>query len=197
VKWDFSPTGGDTAGTYDFQALAAHEISEVLAGTTGLDSTKPNYATMFDLLRYSAPHVSVSRTPRPLFLVNGGVTNLGQFNITGGGDRSDLNGIAGDAQDAYLSTGDVYGLSPLISRPWMCSAGARGPRFSGDAKIGDAILSVCRGMAAVPEPSTWVIMLLASPHRAAVRRSGLSCRGNSGSVNRARQKRDRPDSRTP
>jgi hypothetical protein len=161
TKWDFNPTGGVTAGTYDFRGLAAHEISEVLGRITGLDSTKPTYATMFDALRYSAPHASsFSYSSAAYFSVNGGVTNLGEFNVAGGGDRSDLYAIKGDAQDAALSAGTVYGLSTSdLTALDVLGWGSWTP-LPGGVVIGGATLSDISAAGAVPEPSAWAMMLL-------------------------------------
>ena len=161
AKWDFDATNGVTAGYYDFQGLAAHEISEVLGRITGLHGATPSYATMFDLLRYSAPHTpSFSFNSAAYFSVDGGVTNLGQFNLVGSGDRSDLNAVKGDAQDALLNTGTAYGLSAgdltaLDVLGWGSSAPT-----GGLIKIGSLPASAISAAMGTPEPSTWVMLLL-------------------------------------
>jgi hypothetical protein len=161
VSWDFNAADGVTAGAYDFQGLAAHEISEALGRITGLHNTTPTYATMFDALRYSAAHVSSFSFSSAAYLsVDGGVTNLGQFNISGGGDRSDLNAIKGDAQDAILSSGTAYGLSSsdLIALD-VLGWGSWSPTASGGT-IGSVAASAISHAMATPEPSTWVMMLM-------------------------------------
>jgi len=161
VKWEFAGAKGVTPGAYDFEGLAAHEISEVLGRITGLHSTAPSYATMFDVLRYSAPHASsFSFSSAAYFSVDGGVTNLGQFNVAGGGDRSDLYAIKGDAQDATLATGVAYGLSTgdltaLDVLGW--GSWAPGP---GGITIGSLSTSGVSGAMGTPEPSTWAMLLL-------------------------------------
>ena len=161
TKWDFNPTDGVSAGYYDFQGLAAHEISEVLGRITGLVSSRPTYATMFDVLRYSAPRVSsFSFNSAAYFSVNGGVTNLAPFNIAGGGDRSDLHAVARDAQDAFLSPATVYGLSTadLVALD-VLGWGSWKP-IPGGFQIGDARMPATSGAMSVPEASTWLTMLL-------------------------------------
>src|SRR5579859_7469508 len=75
VAWDYSPSNGISAGTYDFEGLAAHEISEVLGRITGLYTTTPAYAMLIDALRYSAPGVSsFSHANSAYFSINGGYT---------------------------------------------------------------------------------------------------------------------------
>jgi PEP-CTERM motif len=161
TKWEFAGAKGVTSGYYDFQGLAAHEISEVLGRITGLHSTTPGYATMFDVLRYSAPHASsFSFSSAAYFSVNGGVTNLGQFNVASGGDRSDLYPVKGDAQDAFLSSGAAYGLSTsdltaLDVLGWgSWAAGNIG------TKIGSITTSDISAAMGAPEPSTWIMLLL-------------------------------------
>ena len=161
AKWDFDPTNGVTTGDYDFQALVAHEISEVLGRVTGLTSTRPTYATMFDVLRYSAPHTSsFSYNAAAYFSLDGGVTNLSPFNITGAGDRSDLSGAAGDAQDAFLSTGTVYGLSTADLTALDVLGWGSWTALPNRAMVGDAGLSGISAGMGVPEPMTWMTMLL-------------------------------------
>jgi hypothetical protein len=161
AKWDFTPTNGVSAGYYDFQAMAAHEISEVLGRVTGLVAAKLTYATMFDVLRYSAPHVaSFAYGSAAYFSVDGGVTRLAPFNIAGGGDRSDFASVAGDAQDAFVSTGLVYGLSATdLTALDVLGWGSWAP-LPGGAMIGDAALSGVSGGMAVPELSTWMSLVL-------------------------------------
>jgi hypothetical protein len=175
VKWDFDPSNGVTAGYYDFQGLAAHEISEVLGRITGLHSAKPTYATMFDVLRYSAPGVSsFSYTAHAYLSIDGGVTNLGAFNITGSGDRSDVGAVAGDAQDAFLSMGTVYGLSLSdLTALDVLGWGSWSP-LPGNGVIGNATLSDISAGVSVPEPSTWVLLLLGFGVVGAARRRRLS-----------------------
>jgi hypothetical protein len=160
--WDFSPTNGISAGAYDFQGMAAHEISEVLGRITGLYGSNPTYATPLDVLRYSAKGVSsFSYSQSAYFSINGGSTNLGTFNVTGGGDRTDWRSIAGDAQNAYLSTGVNYALTvadkTLLD---VLGWGAAAPTVTIGSPVPVASLTGSgAGMAAVPEPTTWLLML--------------------------------------
>ena len=173
VKWDFNGSDGVTSGYYDFQGLAAHEISEVLGRISGLQSATPTYATMFDTLRYSAPHASsFSYSAAAYFSVNGGVTNLDQFNVAGSGDRSDLNAIPGDAQDAFLSTGTAYGLSTGdLTALDVLGWGSWAP--TGKTVIGSLATSAISAAMGTPEPSTWVMLLLGFGLVGAARRRTL------------------------
>ena len=103
----FDATSSVASGTYDFIGIAAHEIDEVLGRISTLNSTSPSGATVFDLFRYAAPGVpNFSRSAASYFSIDGGQTNLGSFNVSGGGDRSDWVYPTGtDAQQAYLPSG--------------------------------------------------------------------------------------------
>ena len=87
--YDFNPADGITAGTYDFQAVAAHELDEVLGRISGLSGTSPTYRTVFDLFRYSSPGVlGFGYNDPAYFSIDGGRTSLNQFNYSSyGGDR--------------------------------------------------------------------------------------------------------------
>jgi hypothetical protein len=181
TKFDFNPIGGVTAGTYDFEGLAEHEIEEVLGRITGLQASGAAWASPFDLYRYSASGVSsFSDSAKAYFSVNGGQTNLGEFNISGGGDRSDWLSLSGatDIQNAFFGAGQVYGLSvsdltALEALGW------------GNANLSGASLTAIPGMssavsgaaAAVPEPASWAVMLMGFGLMGAVmRRGGVQAR---------------------
>jgi len=163
VAYDFNPVGGVvTAGEYDFEGLAEHEIEEVLGRTTGLQSSGVSWATPFDLYRYTASGVSsFTYAAAAYFSINGGATDLGNFNSVGGGDRSDWQTLSTsmDVQDAYVSTGkdltltgnDLDGLDAL---GWGIS------KVTGSTPLGTVtIFSPPGGASAVPEPATWAMML--------------------------------------
>jgi hypothetical protein len=161
VSWNFA-SGATPAGQYDFMALAAHEISEVMGRVSALKVAKPGYATILDLFRYSAPGVSgFSYTSPAYFSVNGGVTNIGDFNVAGSGDRGDWSSslVPGDDQDAYLCPGVTYTLSASdLTQLDVLGWGAFTAPLSSDPGVpGAALIS---GGGSVPEPAAWTIMLL-------------------------------------
>ncbi|MDB5482905.1 MAG: hypothetical protein JWO83_3958 [Caulobacteraceae bacterium] len=161
AAWDFDPANGISAGSYDFEGLAAHEVSEVLGRITGLCGASPTYATPIDVLRYSAPGVSsFSYASSAYFSINGGVTNLGTFNASGGGDRTDWRSVVGDAQNAYLSTGVNYALTTADKTMLdVLGWGVAAPTVTiGSATPGDGLIGAGDGLA-VPEPKTWILML--------------------------------------
>ncbi|HEY2050984.1 MAG TPA: NF038122 family metalloprotease [Caulobacteraceae bacterium] len=161
--FSFNPNS-TPSGEYDFVALAEHEIAEVMGRLSGLSSSNPAYAMPYDLFRYSAAgKPSFSYSSPAYFSVNGGLTNLGSFNDTGGGDRGDWLTTSGatDAFDATatksgnmsLSSADITALNALgwdtTNNPggWVTTdvASTNGVSLAGDV---------------VPEPETWLLMIL-------------------------------------
>ena len=107
--YTFNPSAGVAAGTFDFEAVAAHELDEVLGRISGLGSTSPTYRTVYDLFRYSAPGVlDLGYNDAAYFSIDDGKTNLGTFNnSSSGGDRSDwqTTSTSTDIQDAFIQPG--------------------------------------------------------------------------------------------
>jgi hypothetical protein len=163
VAYDFNPSNGITAGTYDFEAVAAHEVDEVLGRISGLANASPSYRTVFDLYRYSSPGViSFAYNTPAYFSVNGGTTKLGEFNVSAsGGDRGDWansGATVTDIQDAFLTAGRASNLTAAD----LTALDALG--FAG-SNIGNIDLTAPTTIAhafqtAVPEPGVWAMMLL-------------------------------------
>lgn len=163
VAYDFNASNGVTTGTYDFQGLAAHEIEEVLGRITGLQSSGPSWATPFDLYRYTTAGVSSFTYGAHAYLsVDGGQANLGDFNYTGGGDRSDwlTSSSSADVQDAYVPTGKALALTAddleaLDALGW----GASNVTVSSPLSKASGLFPTGGAVAAVPEPATWALMV--------------------------------------
>lgn len=109
---NLSRTGTQNGSFYDLQAVAAHEMDEVL-GIGGPGSALPTTNSsvgVLDLFRYSAAGVrsfTTSTGATSYFSINGGVTNLVGFNQAGGGsDYSDwVSSATHHVQDAFGTPG--------------------------------------------------------------------------------------------
>jgi hypothetical protein len=158
--WNFNPLA-PVPGAYDFASVAYHEIDEVLGRITGLDDAAPTFRTVFDLYRYAAPaKPSFGYTSAAYLSLDGGVTNLGAFNVSGSGDRSDWKSGFADAQVAYTPTGVTEGFGAadwavLDALGWnqAHSVYLNAPSVTAIAGAAD----YARG---VPEPATWSMMLV-------------------------------------
>ncbi len=110
--FDYDRSDGITAGQYDFYGTVAHEIAEVmgknlLVGET-IGTTTNSYVPS-DLFHYSSPGArDFSGTTRGYFSINGGTTNLNNFNTNPGGDFGDWKSSAGnDSWRAFSNSGVV------------------------------------------------------------------------------------------
>ena len=163
--YTFSGSGPIAPGTYDFQAVAAHEIAEVLGRISGIDGPAASYLTPFDLYRYSAPgSLSESNTAGAYFSINGGRTRLAAFNVDpSGGDRGDWLTLASsnDIQDAFVSMGEQLNLT-AVDLTALDALGWSGSN-PGDTELSYPTLAVYRlskpSPAGVPEAPTWLTMI--------------------------------------
>jgi hypothetical protein len=91
---NLSRSGAQNGSFYDLQAVAAHEIDEALnvgGPGTALPTTGGSVGAE-DLFRYSANGVrsfTTSSSATAYFSINGGATNIVNFNQTGSGDYAD------------------------------------------------------------------------------------------------------------
>lgn len=117
LPFTYNNSSGVAAGTYDFNGTVLHEISEVMGRlllTGSTIGTTANSYSLLDLLHYSAPGVrDFSASTAGYFSVNGGTTNLGDFNTVSGGDAGDwASSVTNDALDAFASSGVVEAVRP-------------------------------------------------------------------------------------
>lgn len=157
---NYSFTSGATkAGTYNFIAVAEHELDEVLGRISGIGD---GFAAPFDLFRYTRSNASevspnFSASTAAYFSTTGGATQDGpSFNNARSGDRSDWYSTPAstDIQDAvlypaitpHLSQADLDGLGVLGFRP-----SASQPAQQWVARRGTA------SFALVPEPASIVL----------------------------------------
>lgn len=156
------------AGTFDFAAVAAHEMEEVLGRISGIyQNSTPSYRTVFDLYRYDAKGALEDSYYPPAgktayFSIDGGVTDLATFNGSpSGGDRGDWASVAptsADIQDAFISTGERMSLSAVD----LTALDALG---YGGSNIGDLDVNAPGSIAfslisSAPEPGTWTLLLV-------------------------------------
>jgi hypothetical protein len=107
--FDYNNSDGVAAGEYDIFGTIAHEISEVM----GRMIPGGGYYSPLDLFDYAASGVrDLSGTPPAYFSLNGGVTNLANFNTNASGDYGDWAGSVGaDAYLAFANSGVVLPVS--------------------------------------------------------------------------------------
>jgi hypothetical protein len=105
--FDYDRTDGITAGHYDFFAVVAHELTEVMGRQLMTGETfggHTNSLEPMDLFHYSSAGArSFVGTQAGYFSADGGTTNLDNFNINPGGDFGDWAASAGN--DAFLAFG--------------------------------------------------------------------------------------------
>ena len=114
--FDYNTSDGVTAAQYDFFAVVAHEFSEVMGRQImvgenfyGATSYEP-----LDLFHYSAPGTrDFVGTQVGYFSINGGTTNLNNFNINPGGDFGDWAASAGN--DSFSAFGNPGAVEPVTS----------------------------------------------------------------------------------
>ncbi len=164
--YDFDPTNGVTAGAYDFEAVAGHEIAEVLGRIGGISSAAPAWRTPFDLERYNAPGVlDYGYNDAAYFSINGGVTDLKNFNnSSAGGDRSDWATVANvfDVSNAFIQTGQSYKLTAAdLTALDVLGWGGSNLGDYGAASPGSTAFSlIAEAPGGVPEPADWALLIV-------------------------------------
>jgi hypothetical protein len=117
-------TNGATAGgAFDAVAIAAHEISEVMGRLGSVGSIfGSNIYSALDLFRYSSSGVHDVTPTSGYFSVDGGHTNLGNYNNpAAGGDAADWASAAG-FHDSYLAAVAPGNTAPLSANDMIENA---------------------------------------------------------------------------
>lgn len=111
--FNFANTNGAAPGQYDITAAAEHEISEVMGRISTLGET--GLPSVLDELRYTAPGTLATATSTTAyFSLDGGTTDLGDYNTNAGADMGDwasAGTLTTDAFAAYGTPGTIETLS--------------------------------------------------------------------------------------
>ena len=147
--YDYDPSNGVTAGQFDFQGVAMHEISEIMGrigGLAGFSSGGKVGYMLYDLFRYTGAGTrGLTNGSGIQFSINAGGTLLKLFNTgSSGGDAGDWATGVNDSFNAFSSSGAVN------------------PMTAVDLRAMDVIgYNFVSGAAAVPEPSTGLLLVSA------------------------------------
>ncbi len=166
--WDYDPTDGITAGSFDFVGIATHEIGHALGFISGVDVLDGNgaapgfnsnlftFVSSLDLFRFSAASAATA----------GGVidwtasTTAKNFSIDRGvtfGNGFSLGRTFGDGQQAshWKDNLGIGIMDPTAGRGEQLAISAA------DIQAFDVIGWTKRSaVAAVPEPGTWAMMMV-------------------------------------
>jgi len=183
-SFDFDPTDGVDAGTFDFIGVAIHEMGHALGFVSGVDffdiygTGGPGYGALgydlndtsifsaLDMFRYSAEDTLDFRTGgNSYFSIDGGKTALfgntmstGRY--TGDGQQAshfkDLGGCSG--QLGIMDPNFCFGQMGEVTGLDLASYDAMGWNLSQDA-LTYGSRTTAQIYAQVPEPSTWAILI--------------------------------------
>lgn len=111
LPFTYNDANGVAAGSYDFFDVALHELTEVMGRLLFAGETIGGVADGYDLLdmlHYDAPGLFDYAPYSGYLSINGGVTDLANFNTVSGGDPGDWDASMGnDSYDAFTYSGVV------------------------------------------------------------------------------------------
>lgn len=183
--FDFNPTNGITAGTFDFVAVAIHEIGHALGFRSGVDVYDGNttfngnlnnftFLTQLDLFRYSAASFALGANDvqiggTPYFSIDGGRTIFQEGLFSTGrrfGDGQQASHFkdadAGEAQLGLLDPTIARGQQGIITSLDLAAFDAIGYDIAYDViRNGDREFTTLNPFfGAIPEPETWAMMII-------------------------------------
>jgi len=110
--FDFDNSNGVTSGTYDFYAVVAHEMSEVMGRILWQGGGGGGWYMAEDAMKFSSAgaHVYASGPTAGYFSLDNGATDLADYNTVSGGDWGDWSSspYIQDAFRAFLPSGEVH-----------------------------------------------------------------------------------------
>ena len=119
--FSYTFSGAIAPGTYDFQGIVLHELTEIMGriGISGANiSGSPGYS-LLDAISYSGAGTRViGNGANANFSINSGATLLKAFNnqVANGGDSRDWASGTNDSFNAFSSSGVANGLSAVDLR---------------------------------------------------------------------------------
>jgi hypothetical protein len=205
-NFDFNPTDGITANTFDFIGVAIHEIGHALGFVSGVDFFdyfgKPNgpgsltydlnstsIFSALDMFRYSAPGTLDFRTGgTKYFSINGGASALFGNKFATGAYNGDGNQASHWKDTPACAVGNgimdptfCFGQTGVVTGLDLAAFDAMGWNLSVNALTYANTSTADIYALAVPEPSAWAMMLVGGLGLAGVaRRARRSTAGTPG-----------------
>src|SRR5262245_53872345 len=123
ATFDYDRTDGITAGAYDFFGVVAHEFTEIMGRQLNAIGNTVAFGAGYhplDLFKFSAAGTrGFVGTTAGYFSIDGGTTNLNNFNTATNGDFGDWAGSAGNDSFRAFSPQSAVNLVTLADMTEM------------------------------------------------------------------------------